>query len=71
MPPARAKVVNGKIVTRSKFPEGTKLYLVVDEPQPPIELDAEDERALDQATASVRAGKGIPLAKFRAMLQRL
>jgi len=27
---ARARVVNGKIVTRAKFPEGTKLVLVVD-----------------------------------------
>lgn len=28
---ARAKVVNGKVVTKAKFPEGTKLLLVIDE----------------------------------------
>lgn len=68
---ARAKVVKGKIVTRARFPEGTKLYLVVDEPVPPVELDAEDEAAIDLALASVRAGKGISLKRFRAILQRL
>ncbi len=43
------KVVKGKIVTRAKYPEGTKLLLVPDEPQPEIELDAEDRVALDEA----------------------
>jgi hypothetical protein len=68
---ATGKVVNGKVVTRAKFPEGTKLVLQVDEPAPIVELDAEDERAIDRALASVREGKGISLDKFRAILQRL
>jgi hypothetical protein len=67
---ASAKVVNGKIVTRAKFPEGTKLILQVDEPVA-IELDEEDEAAIERALSSVRAGKGISLDKFRAILQRL
>jgi hypothetical protein len=54
---ARAKVVKGKIVTRTKFPEGTKLLLVVDEPQPEVELDEDDMRALDDAIAATREGK--------------
>lgn len=68
---ARAKVVNGKIVTRAKFPDGTKLFLMVDQPQPPIELDEGDEKAFDEAVAEVRQGKGIPLETFRAILHRL
>ena len=68
---ATAKEVDGKIVTRTKFPEGTKLVLQVEEPVPAVELDAEDERAIDRALASVREGKGISLDKFRAILQRL
>jgi hypothetical protein len=67
---ASARVVNGKIVTRAKFPEGTKLIVQVDEPEE-IELDAEDEAAIERALTSVRAGKGISLQKFRAILQRL
>lgn len=67
----RAKVVKGKIVTRARFPEGTKLFLVVDEPTPPVELDAEDEAAIARALASSRAGKSISLAKFRTLLNRL
>jgi hypothetical protein len=65
---ARARVVNGKIVTRAKFPDGTKLFLVVDEPQPEIELD---EEAFDEAMASVRRSEAIPLETFRTILQRL
>ena len=64
------KVVDGKVVTREKFPEGTKLILQVDEPAPPLELDAEDEKASDRALAPVRDRKGISLDKFRAILQR-
>ncbi len=68
---AIGKVVNGKVVTRAKFPEGTKLLLEVDAPPPIVELDAEDELAIDRALASVRAGKGVSLDAFRAILQRL
>jgi hypothetical protein len=68
---ARAKVVKGKIVTRAQFPEGTKLFLVVDKPQPEIELDEDDEKAFDEAMVAVRRGKTIPLETFRAILQRL
>lgn len=68
---ARAKVVRGKIVTRAKFPEGTKLVLVVDELQPGIELDDEDRQALDEAIAATRNGKLIPLDTVRALLRTL
>src|SRR5262249_9724625 len=68
---ARAKVVNGKIVTRAKFPNGTKLVLVVDAPQPEVELEDDDGKAFDEAMGSVRRGEGIPLEAFRAILQRL
>jgi len=58
---ARAKVVKGKVVTRAKFPEGTKLLLVVDEPQPEVELDDEDVEAIRRARASIRAGRKVPM----------
>lgn len=58
---ARAKVVKGKVVTRAKFPEGTKLLLVVDEPQPEVELDDEDVEAIRGARASIRAGRKVPM----------
>jgi hypothetical protein len=69
MPPVRAKVVKGKIVTRAKFPEGTKLLLVVDEPQPAVELDADDLKALDEAITATREGKLIPWAAFKQTLR--
>jgi hypothetical protein len=66
---ARAKVVKGKIVTRTKFPEGTKLLLVVDEPQPEVELDEDDLQALDDAITSTREGKLISWETLRASLR--
>lgn len=66
---ARAKIVKGKIVTRAKFPEGTKLLLLVDEPQPEVELDEEDRRALDEAITATRAGTLIPWETLRASLR--
>lgn len=68
---ARAKVVKGRIVTRARFPEGTKLVLMVDEPQPVIALDSEDQRALEEAISAAREGRTIPLDAFRAILRTL
>lgn len=68
---ARAKVVNGKIVTKAKYPDGTKLLLVPDEPQTEIELDEEDREALDEAIEASRRGKLIPLETVRALLRTL
>lgn len=65
---ARAKVVNGKVVTKAKFPEGTKLLLLVDEPQPEIELDDEDVAAIRRARASIRAGRKIPMDRLMKLL---
>ncbi len=68
---ARAKVVKGKIVTKAKYPDGTKLLLVPDEPQTEIELDEEDRKALDEAIEASRRGKLIPLATVRTLLRTL
>jgi hypothetical protein len=66
---ARAKVINGEIVTRAKFPEGTKLLLIVDEP-PSIDLDDEDVAAIRRACASLRAGRKLPMDQLRKLLPR-
>ena len=58
---ARAKVIKGKVVTRAKFPDGTKLLIVVDEPQPEVELDDEDVEAIRRARASIRAGRKVSM----------
>ncbi len=71
MKSARARVVKGRIVTRAKFPEGAELTVVLREPMPPIDLTREQEDALLRGIASIRAGKGISLARFRALLRRL
>lgn len=65
---ARAKVIKGKVVTRAKFPEGTKLLLVVDEQQSEVELDDEDVTAIRRARASIRAGRRIAMDQLRKLL---
>jgi predicted sugar kinase len=65
---ARAKVIKGKVVTRAKFPEGTKLLLVVDEQEPEVELDDEDVAAIRRARASIRAGRKIPMDRLLKLL---
>jgi uncharacterized 2Fe-2S/4Fe-4S cluster protein (DUF4445 family) len=65
---ACAKVVNGKVMTKAKLPEGTKLLLVVDEPQPEIELDDEDVAAIRRARASIRAGRRISMDRLMKLL---
>ena len=65
---ARAKVLNGKVVTKAKFPDGTKLLLVVDEPQPKIEPDEADVAAIRRARASIRSGREIPMDRLLKLL---
>lgn len=55
-------------MTRAKFPEGTKLLLVIDEPQPEIELDDEDVAAIRRARAAIRAGRKIPMDQLLKLL---
>ena len=67
---ARAKVIDGKIVTRAKFPEGTKLWIFVDEPPPEVELDAETVAAIRRARASLRAGRKMAMDQLLKLLPR-
>jgi hypothetical protein len=71
MKAARAKVVKGRIVTRAKFPEGANLTIVMREERPRVDLTPEEEEAILRGIASIKAGKGIPLAEFRDILHRL
>ena len=71
MKAARAKVVKGKIVTRAKFPEGAELTVVMRDRTEPVELTPDEEAAMLRGIASIKAGKGIPLAEVRAILRRL
>lgn len=71
MKSARAKVVKGKIVTRAKFPEGAELTVVMRDKAPPIILSTDEEEAMLRGIASIKAGRGIPLEEFRAILRRI
>ena len=70
---ATGKVVNGKIVTRAKFPEGTKVRIEEQVPDEDLdlELDEEDIAAIDRALESIRQGKGIPLHVSLERMRRM
>ena len=65
-----AKVLEGKVVTRAKLPEGAKLTLFVHEPAAAVELDDEDAAAIVAGAAEIRAGRYVPAAELRAFLRR-
>lgn len=67
-----AKVLKGKVVTRAKLPEGAKLTVFVHEPDVDVELklDDEDEAAIAEGAAEIRAGRYVFADELRAFLRR-
>ena len=65
-----AKVLKGRVVTRAKLPEGAKLTVFVHESDSATELDAEDEAAIAEGVAEVRAGSYVSVAELRTFLRR-
>lgn len=66
---AQAKVVRGAIVTRSKFPDGTRLTLVEHDERTPITVGPDDEAAILKGIEEIEAGHGIPVTRARARLR--
>jgi ribosomal protein L6P/L9E len=65
-----AKVLNGKVVTRARLPEGAKLTVFVHEPDVDVELDGEDEAAIAAGAAEIRAGRYVSANELRSFLRR-
>lgn len=55
-------------MTRAKLPEETKLLLVVDEPQPEVELDDDDVAAIRRARTSIQGGRKDPMDQLLKLL---
>jgi hypothetical protein len=64
-----ARVLKGRVVTRAKLPEGAKLTVFVHEPFD-TKLDAEDEAAIANGIAEIRAGRYTSGKKLRRFLRR-
>ena len=64
-----ARVLRGKIVTRAKLPEGAKVTLFVHEPVE-AELDDQDEAAIVDGLAEIRAGRYASARELRQFLHR-
>ncbi len=67
---AQGRVVRGAVVTRSRFPEGTRVTLVEHDERSPIGLDPDEEAAIMRGIAEIEAGRGIPVTRLRAKLRR-
>ena len=66
---ASARVVKGAIVTRARFPEGTRLTLVPHDDGPPVGLDPDEEAGVLKGIAEIAAGRGIPVRTVRRKLR--
>ena len=66
---ASARVVKGSIVTRARFPEGTRLTLVPHDDGPPVSLDPDEEAGVLKGIAEIAAGRGIPVRTVRRKLR--
>ena len=66
---AGARVVKGSIVTRARFPEGTRLTLVPHDDGPPVGLDPDEEAGVLKGIAEIAAGRGIPVRTVRRKLR--
>jgi len=66
---ASARVVKGSIVTRARFPEGTRLTLVPHDDGPPVGLDPDEEGGVLKGIAEIAAGRGIPVRTVRRKLR--
>lgn len=59
------RVVKGKVVTRTRLREGERVLVLREDDRPPIALDPDEEAGVLKGIDEIRAGKGIPLDKFR------
>lgn len=67
---ASARVIKGSIVTRARFPEGTRLTLVPHDDRAPVALDRDEEAGVLKGIAEIAAGRGIPVRTVRRKLRR-
>jgi hypothetical protein len=65
-----AKVLKGRVVTRAKLPEGARLTVFVHESDTEIEIDGEDEAAIADGIAEIRAGQYVSANELRTFLRR-
>ena len=67
---ASGRVVKGSIVTRARFPEGTRLTLVPHDEGLPVSLDPDEEAGVLKGIAEIAAGRGVPGHTVRRKLRR-
>jgi len=67
---ARGRVVKGAIVSRARFPDGSKLTLICHDDRSPLKLDPDDEAGILEGIREFASGKGMPISRLRAKLRR-
>jgi hypothetical protein len=65
-----AKIVDGKIVTRARLPEGGKVTIFVHEPEDEYELGQEEVEGISRGIEDHRAGRVVPADTLLAFLRR-
>jgi hypothetical protein len=66
---ASARVVKRSIVTRARFPDGTRLTLEPHDDRPPVGLDTDEEAGVLKGSTETAAGRGIPAVRLSVMVR--
>jgi predicted transcriptional regulator len=66
----RARVVNGKVVTRAKLREGARLTVLVHDGDESIGFDTDDEAEISRGIAEINAGRFVGADRARSFLRR-
>jgi hypothetical protein len=65
-----AKIVDGKIVTRARLPEGGKVTIFVHDPEDEYELGQEEAEGISRGIEDHRAGRVVSADTLLAFLRR-
>ena len=69
---ATGRIVNGAVVTRARFPEGSRIRIVLEDDRPPLDLDLDldEETGMRKGIQEFAEGKGLPASRLRARLRQ-
>ena len=67
---ATGRIVKGSVVTRTRFPEGARVRIVLEDDRPPALLDPDEEAGMLKGLEEFEQGKGLPISRLRTRLRR-
>ena len=66
---AIGRITRGAVITRARFPEGARVWIVSDDERAPLDLDPDGEAGVLLGLRQFAEGKGKPISRLRAKLR--